>query len=95
VALSSVNDQQPSVALFPVHENCWLLLLLLLQELLRRISTWLKPGGALFVHIFCHKSSPYHFEVCTAAAANTTCCLPVSLATGLRLWTPQACVKNL
>eukprot|EP00878_Enallax_costatus_P047201 GHUV01057636.1.p1 GENE.GHUV01057636.1~~GHUV01057636.1.p1 ORF type:complete len:194 (+),score=33.50 GHUV01057636.1:45-626(+) len=33
------------------------------QELMRRISTWIKPGGGLFVHIFAHKSSPYHFEV--------------------------------
>lgn len=32
-------------------------------ELMRRISTWLRPGGALFVHIFCHKSTAYHFEV--------------------------------
>jgi hypothetical protein len=32
-------------------------------ELMRRISTWLRPGGALFVHIFCHKTTPYHFEV--------------------------------
>ncbi|KIY97831.1 cyclopropane-fatty-acyl-phospholipid synthase [Monoraphidium neglectum] len=33
------------------------------QELLRRCSTWLRPGGQLFVHIFCHKTNPYHFEV--------------------------------
>lgn len=32
-------------------------------EVMRRISTWLRPGGALFVHIFCHKTTPYHFEV--------------------------------
>ena len=32
-------------------------------ELMRRVSTWLRPGGALFVHIFCHKTTPYHFEV--------------------------------
>ncbi len=32
------------------------------QELLRRISTWLVPGGKLFVHIFCHRSQPYLFE---------------------------------
>lgn len=30
-------------------------------ELLRRVSTWLKPGGKLFVHIFCHKSLAYPF----------------------------------
>jgi hypothetical protein len=33
------------------------------QELLRRVSTWLRPEGKLFVHIFLHKSMPYHFEV--------------------------------
>lgn len=32
------------------------------EELLRRISTWLKPAGRLFVHIFCHKTSSYLFE---------------------------------
>ncbi len=31
------------------------------QELLRRISTWLRPGGRLFVHIFAHRSRPYEF----------------------------------
>ncbi|MEZ6121709.1 MAG: cyclopropane-fatty-acyl-phospholipid synthase family protein [Planctomycetaceae bacterium] len=32
------------------------------EELLRRVSEWLKPGGQLFVHIFCHCSTPYLFE---------------------------------
>ena len=31
-------------------------------ELMRRIATWLVPGGKLFVHIFCHRSLPYLFE---------------------------------
>jgi len=30
-------------------------------ELMRRVSTWLTPGGKLFVHIFCHKSLAYPF----------------------------------
>ena len=30
--------------------------------LLRRIRTWLAPGGRLFVHIFTHRESPYHFD---------------------------------
>lgn len=30
--------------------------------LLRRISTWLAPGGRLFVHLFCHRRFPYFFE---------------------------------
>jgi cyclopropane fatty-acyl-phospholipid synthase-like methyltransferase len=33
------------------------------QKLLRNISSWLKPDGLLFIHIFAHRSVPYHFEV--------------------------------
>ncbi|MDQ3160471.1 MAG: class I SAM-dependent methyltransferase [Pseudomonadota bacterium] len=32
------------------------------DTLLGRISQWLRPGGALFVHIFCHKTLLYPFE---------------------------------
>jgi cyclopropane-fatty-acyl-phospholipid synthase len=38
------------------------------EELLRRISTWLKPDGRLFVHIFTHHKYAYLFE--TEGAAN-------------------------
>lgn len=31
-------------------------------ELMRRISTWLKPGGKLFVHIFSHPTLCYHYQ---------------------------------
>jgi len=31
------------------------------EKLLGRISSWLKPTGKLFVHIFSHASYPYHF----------------------------------
>lgn len=31
------------------------------QELLRRVASWLKPGGKLFVHIFTHKTFAYHY----------------------------------
>jgi cyclopropane-fatty-acyl-phospholipid synthase len=31
--------------------------------LLARISRWLNPGGKLFVHVFCHRTSSYPFEV--------------------------------
>jgi cyclopropane-fatty-acyl-phospholipid synthase len=31
------------------------------EELLRRISTWLNPGGQLFVHVFCHRQFTYPF----------------------------------
>ncbi|QNP41759.1 SAM-dependent methyltransferase [Lysobacter solisilvae (ex Woo and Kim 2020)] len=30
--------------------------------LLARIGTWLRPGGKLFVHIFCHRTLLYPFE---------------------------------
>jgi cyclopropane-fatty-acyl-phospholipid synthase len=33
------------------------------QTLLKRISTWLKPEGTLFVHIFTHQRYAYPFEV--------------------------------
>lgn len=33
------------------------------KELLKRIATWLKPGGMLFVHIFVHrKGLPFHYK---------------------------------
>lgn len=30
--------------------------------LLEKVAKWLKPQGLLFLHIFCHRSIPYHFE---------------------------------
>ncbi|MGB0715273.1 MAG: SAM-dependent methyltransferase [Phycisphaerae bacterium] len=33
-----------------------------LGQLLHRISTWLVPGGKLFVHIFCHRRFAYLFR---------------------------------
>ncbi|REK05530.1 MAG: class I SAM-dependent methyltransferase [Planctomycetota bacterium] len=30
--------------------------------LLRRIASWLRPGGQLFVHVFCHRELAYPFE---------------------------------
>lgn len=33
------------------------------QELLARISGWIKPGGTLFVHIFSHRHFAYTFDV--------------------------------
>ena len=32
------------------------------QVLLRRIAGWLRPGGALFVHVFAHRQHAYPFE---------------------------------
>ena len=31
-------------------------------ELTRWVGAWLKPGGKLFIHIFCHRDFPYFFE---------------------------------
>ena len=36
--------------------------------LLRRVASWLTPQGKAFVHIFCHRDTPYLFE--TKGAAN-------------------------
>jgi cyclopropane-fatty-acyl-phospholipid synthase len=32
-------------------------------ELLSKIAGWLGPGGKLFVHLFCHRTTSYPFEV--------------------------------
>ncbi|MGQ0587398.1 MAG: SAM-dependent methyltransferase [Gammaproteobacteria bacterium] len=32
------------------------------QKLLAKVARWLKPGGALFVHVFAHKALAYPFE---------------------------------
>lgn len=51
-----IYDRVVSVEMFEHMKNY--------DELLRRISTWLVPGGKLFVHIFVHrKGLPYHYEV--------------------------------
>jgi cyclopropane-fatty-acyl-phospholipid synthase len=47
-------DRVVSVEMFE-HMRNWPLLL-------ERISGWLRPAGKLFVHVFCHRSSPYPFE---------------------------------
>tara|TARA_Y100000588_G_scaffold388044_1_gene487296 strand:+ start:622 stop:1662 length:1041 start_codon:yes stop_codon:yes gene_type:complete len=33
------------------------------RELFRRIHSWLLPEGRLFTHVFCHRSTPYPFQV--------------------------------
>jgi cyclopropane-fatty-acyl-phospholipid synthase len=30
-------------------------------EAFRRVASWLEPDGRLFMHIFCHRSTPYEF----------------------------------
>ena len=32
------------------------------RMLLRRVHNWLRPGGRFFMHIFCHRTTPYEFE---------------------------------
>ena len=32
------------------------------RELLRRISTWLRPAGTCFIHVFSHHSVAWHFD---------------------------------
>jgi cyclopropane-fatty-acyl-phospholipid synthase len=32
------------------------------DNLLAKVASWLKPGGKLFVHIFCHRYLAYPFE---------------------------------
>jgi len=32
------------------------------DKLLAKVASWLKPGGKLFVHIFCHRYLAYPFE---------------------------------
>jgi cyclopropane fatty-acyl-phospholipid synthase-like methyltransferase len=27
-----------------------------------KLSTWLQPGGKVFIHVFCHRDTPYEFE---------------------------------
>lgn len=33
------------------------------RELLRRVASWLKDDGKVFIHVFSHKDMPYYFEV--------------------------------
>lgn len=32
------------------------------EQILKRCHSWLKPEGRMFIHIFCHRTSPYFFE---------------------------------
>ena len=32
------------------------------DKLFERCTRWLKSGGLMFIHIFVHKDTPYHFE---------------------------------
>ena len=47
-------DRVVSIEMFE-HMRNW-------EELLRRASTWLRPGGRLFMHVFSHREQAYFFE---------------------------------
>lgn len=32
------------------------------EKLMAKVARALKPGGKLFLHIFCHKDTPYDYE---------------------------------
>ncbi|MCC5870088.1 MAG: class I SAM-dependent methyltransferase [Gammaproteobacteria bacterium] len=53
-AIDQQFDRVVSVEMFEHMRNY--------RELLRRIRGWLRPGGQLFVHIFCHREYLYPFE---------------------------------
>ena len=53
-AIDRTFDRIVSVEMFEHMRNY--------PELMRRVAGWLKPGGKLFVHIFCHKSLAYPFS---------------------------------
>lgn len=53
-AESGRYDRVVSVEMFE-HMKNW-------GELMRRIAGWLRPGGKLFIHVFTHRDTAYHFE---------------------------------
>jgi cyclopropane-fatty-acyl-phospholipid synthase len=55
VAEPTIYDRVVSVEMFE-HMRNW-------EELLARVSGWLRPDGKMFLHIFSHKSYVYPFEV--------------------------------
>ncbi len=49
-----IFDRVVSVEMFEHMKNY--------EILMSRVARWLKPGGALFVHIFTHREYAYHYE---------------------------------
>ena len=47
-------DRVVSVEMFE-HMRNW-------RALFGRVHDWLRPGGRFFMHVFCHRSTPYAFE---------------------------------
>lgn len=65
-----------------------------MQELMRRVSTWMKDDALFFCHVFCHKHYPYHFEVRPAAchAMSVTCLMYLGTFLGYLLGAETASV---
>ena len=47
-------DRVVSVEMFE-HMRNW-------RELFRRVHGWLVPGGSFFLHVFCHRTTPYPYD---------------------------------
>jgi cyclopropane-fatty-acyl-phospholipid synthase len=47
-------DRVISVEMFE-HLRNW-------RRMFQRVHSWLRPGGQFFMHIFCHRDTPYLFE---------------------------------
>jgi cyclopropane-fatty-acyl-phospholipid synthase len=52
-AATGTYDRIVSVEMFEHMRNY--------PELFRRISKWLEPDGRFFMHIFCHRTTPYEY----------------------------------
>jgi cyclopropane-fatty-acyl-phospholipid synthase len=52
-------DRVVSIEMFE-HLNNW-------REMLRRVSTWVRPDGKVFLHVFSHRVTPYLYEGTWAA----------------------------
>jgi cyclopropane-fatty-acyl-phospholipid synthase len=53
-ATAEAFDRVVSVEMFE-HMRNW-------RQLFGRVHDWLRPGGRFFMHVFCHRSTPYAFE---------------------------------
>lgn len=53
-AVGKLFDRIVSIEMFEHMHNY--------EELFRRIKGWLVPDGCFFMHIFCHKTTPYEYQ---------------------------------
>ncbi len=59
---AGIFDRVVSVEMFDLMENR--------HEQLRRIATWLKPGGRRFVHHFTHRGTAHHHGAASQRVAR-------------------------